>query len=263
MYVTRFQDASFRALADFEEDVDVLTGSAEGVRLRGDSLATWREETLELRSSNRNDTPASQHNQGLVLGWNNRIAGEDTTRVGPPARYAIELPAGLAGEWRLDGAGSLQLSLAATERMPSPRRDPAADSAAEGSERGRRGGGGRRSAGSGDDDDKPPLNLSVELEDGRGRTASVSLADYGPIRRPLEIHVRRRTDLEASMQHWELVLQTFVIPLSDFTDAAEPPSLDDVRAVRLVFDRAVTGEVVVDEIGFSRLPPEFWSARIR
>jgi hypothetical protein len=90
----------------------------------------------------------------------------------------------------------------------------------------------------------------------------VALERYGPIRRPLEIHVRRRRDLEAEVQGWELVLQTYVIPLADFTDVSAGLQLDDLRAVHLVFDRASSGEVVVDELGFARLAPGFWSARI-
>jgi len=40
MYATRFQDSHFHALADYQEDVNVATGSAPGVRISADSLAT-------------------------------------------------------------------------------------------------------------------------------------------------------------------------------------------------------------------------------
>ncbi len=257
MYVTRFMDSSFKPLATFEEDVDVTTGSTDGVRLMGDSLATWKEEQLELRSRNRNNTSASQDNQAVRLAWNNRLAGADTTRMGPPARFSAELPPGLAQRWALDGSSSVQLSLAATQGMPGPRRPPEGDA-----ERGGRSGGGGRGRSSGGDDDKPPVDLSVELEDGAGRTAEVALSRYGPVRRPLEIHTLRRKDQEASAQHWEMVLQTYVIPLSDFEALEGRLDLSHIRAVRLVFDRATAGEVVMDELGFSNLDPAFWSARV-
>lgn len=268
MYVTRFQDASFRALADFEDDIDVTTGSAPGVVIQGDSLATWREARLELRSRNRNNTSASQENQAVRLAWNNRVAGPDTTRLGPPARYALRLPVGLAGEWALDAEASLQLSLAATETMPRPRRDPDEDTnenendptAAAGAEREQGDGGSARS--DREDEEKPPVDLSIELEDAAGRTARVALGRYGPIRRPLEVRILRRRDLEASAQHWELTLQTYVLPLGDFTAIEPALALDALTAVRLVFDRAVAGEVWVDEIGVSRLDPAYWSARV-
>ena len=102
----------------------MTTGSADGVRIRGDSLATWREERLMLRSSNQATTSASQANQGVRLAWNNRLAGPDTTRHGPPAQFELSLPEGLAREWGLSEGHSLDLSLGADERIPSPRRAP-------------------------------------------------------------------------------------------------------------------------------------------
>ena len=62
--------------------------------------------------------------------------------------------------------------------------------------------------------------------------------------------------------HWEQLPQSYSIPLGDFV--ADNPALELTRlkAVRLVFDRAPAGEVVVDQIGFSALDPGFLSARV-
>ncbi len=49
MYTTRFQTSGFQVLADFEEDIDVTSGTHPKVRMRGDSLSTWREGLLTLR----------------------------------------------------------------------------------------------------------------------------------------------------------------------------------------------------------------------
>jgi hypothetical protein len=258
MYITKLQHSSFQALADFEGDVDVTTGTPQGVQLRGDSLATWKEERLLLRSSNRATTSASQENQALRLAWNNRLAGADTTRMGPTARYEVALPSGLAQRWSLGEAHSLDLALSAMERVPGPRRAPSAeDDEEEGSDRPR----GSRPRPD-PDAPKPPLDLSIEVEDADGTTASVPLSAYGPIRRPLEIEILRRTDLE-TRDRTELVLQSYHIPLSDFTAAATGLDLSRLRAVRLVFDRSVAGEIVVDDIGFSNMGPDFWNARVR
>jgi hypothetical protein len=263
MYVTRLQHSSFRPLATFEEDVDVTTGSTGGVSLRGDSLATWREERLLLRSSNRATTSASQENQALRVAWNNRLAGADTTRVGPTARFEFALPGGLARGWSLGEDHALELSLSATERMPGPRALP--DGEEEGDEADRERGESDRSARRSRPDadaPKPPVDLSVEIQDASGATASVRLSDYGPIRRPLEIHILRRTDLD-TRDPSELVLQSYHIPLTDFTEQTPALDLADIAAVRLVFDRAVAGEVLVDDVGFSAMGEDFWRARIR
>ena len=74
----------------------------------------------------------------------------------------------------------------------------------------------------------------------------------------------RRADLEASRfaTHWELILQTFSIPLGDFTARNRSLDLGSLRAVRFVFDRVHAGEVSIDQIGFSDLPAEFLGARV-
>jgi dienelactone hydrolase len=249
MYITRFQHSSFRALADFEEDIDVTTGTAPGVRIRGDSLATWREGVVRMRWANN-----TFENKAVWVGWNNRIAGDDTTRTGPPAVYALTLPDTLAAAWRLDGDATLDLLLMPTDVTPAPRRAPTdsaatPDSAAAG-ERARRP---ARRPRADPDAPKPPIDLSVEVMDAAGVAARVPLSRYGAIRRPLETRVLRRADREAAAfaQHHELVLQSFTIPVGDFVAAA--PALDPsmLREIRLVFDRAVAGTVIIDDIGFS------------
>ena len=95
------------------------------------------------------------------------------------------------------------------------------------------------------------MDLSVVVTDADGKSAGVRLSDYGPIRRPLETVVRRRNDAESFDNQWELVLQSFSIPLADFVEAN--PSFDParLREIRLLFDRTEAGTVVVDDIGFS------------
>ena len=268
MYITQFESSGFRALASFEEDIDLTTGTAPGVTLRGDSLGAWRENLLDLRSRNRPTTSSSQDNNALWLGWNNRVADAGDA-VGTPAGYAISLPGGLAAGWGLGAASRLDLQLAAVEGHPSPRR-PGNDDEAEagegrdepeidGGDAERDGGDAERDGGDAErdgddaerDGDDEPVDLSVVVKDADGESAGVRLSDYGPIRRPLETVVRRRNDAESFDNQWELVLQSFSIPLADFVEAN--PSFDPARLdeIRLLFDRTPAGTVVVDDIGFS------------
>ena len=50
---------------------------------------------------------------------------------------------------------------------------------------------------------------------------------------------------------FEIVLQTYVVPVTDFIQNA--PRLDPtkLRSIRLVFDRLTAGTVVLDDIGVS------------
>ena len=266
MYITRFETSAFRPLADFEEDIDVTSGSEHGVTIAGDSLATWKEANLLLRSSNRANTSASQDNQGVTVGWNNRMAGPDTTAHGPTARYTLGLPAGLAADWRLSAGSTLDFMLAPTNDVPRPRKAPGSDDDDE--EEGGNEEDETDAAGRGGDDDEeeedPDVDLSIELVDSSGRTARVTLSEYGALRRPLETYVMRRGDREAArfQSHWELILQTYSIPLRDFL--ADNRSLDvrQISQVSFVFDQVHAGEVIIDQVGFSDLDPGFLGARV-
>ena len=266
MYITRFMDSSFRPLADFEEDIDVTTGSAPGVTLHGADFSTWREGRLELRSSNRTTTSSSQINQALWLAWNNSYRGSD--EPAPPAVFTFSLPAGLAADWSAGPETTLEMHVGALDDEPGPRQHPDAEEEEEGEE-GDRGRSGRdprddRRESRDDDEEKPPLQLTVAAIDADGDTARVGLTGYGPLRRPLTIRVLRRRDIEDNRfaNPWELILQHFSIPLGDF--AADNPAFDPatLRAVALVFDGSDAGTVVVDDVGLAQLHPAFRAARV-
>lgn len=275
MYITQFQESSFRPVATFEEDIDVTTGAFSGVTIRGDSLATWKEDVLPFRHYREPSRTNTQENQAVWLGWNNRIAGEDTTRTGPPARYAIVLPDTLAKTWELTPEVTLDLMLTALDQEPGPRQDPEKEAegeeAQEGEEETRsprlgRGGGFwsklRGFFGGGekeDDDDKSPIELSVEVADAHGNIGSVLLNRYGPVRRPIKIRIRRRKD-QRYRGDTEMVLQSFSIPLGDFLSASPDLNLGGLKEIRLVFDRSVSGSVVLDQVGFSRMDKAFLRA---
>ena len=98
-----------------------------------------------------------------------------------------------------------------------------------------------------------PIDLSIEVADAAGHTARISLTKYGVPRRPLEIHILRRADEERQRYPttYEMVLQTYVMPLADFVQVSPQLDVAHLRSMRLVFDRLVAGTVTVDDIGIS------------
>jgi hypothetical protein len=202
---TLWTDRPSARLATFEEDIDVASGKP-GVRIRGDSLAVWKESGMNLRTFSEG---ATMNNWALTVGWNNRIAGEDTTRTGPPAALELALSDSLAAALVLTERHSLDLLLMPTADLPGPRADPdtakksAADSAKQKAKPAPKP---KRNDG---EPEKPPVDLSVALADFRAKAPQLNLAD--------------------------------------------------IRSVRFVFDRAVAGTVLLDDVGFSRLPAGFWN----
>lgn len=251
MYVTRFQENAFRAAADYEEDVDVTTGSARGVALSGDSLSTWKEAVVPFR--NRNSTMG--HN-AVWLGWNSRLAGDDTTRRGQPASYTITIGDSLRSAWRVDSSSTLVFSLAPTDAAPGPRTPPK-DTAKVDSARTKARPSKRKPPKVAPD--STPFDLTVEVVDADGAVAAWPLSRYGVVRRPLEsyVYLRKGRDKQRFANLYELVLQTYTLPLRDFA-AAGTVDLSRVRAVRFRFDRTVAGTVVLDNIGFSRMSRAFF-----
>lgn len=244
MYITRFEQAGYRALATFDEDVDVTTGSVAGVRIDGDSLSTWREGRIPFRGRNED----TQETNGVWLGWNSRIAGADTTRRGPPAAYTLTLSDSLTSAWRVSAYDWLSLDLTAMPEVPGPRKAPRAagsDSAASAAKAA------KPPKQKGEKPEPPPVDLTVELEDAAGTVARLPLSRFGAIRRPLETHILRRQDREkqAFKNLYELVLQSYTMPLADFVEVEPRFDPARLRKVRFVFDRVDAGTVLVDDIG--------------
>lgn len=258
MYITRFEDASFHAAATFDEDVDVSHGTVAGVALDGDSLATWKEAPIPFRWRGSN-----QGHNGVLLGWNNRIAGDDTTKRGRPASYALTLGDSLRQAWRVDEGSSLVFSLAPTDARPGARQ-PAKDTTAKDSSAAAKGGKGSAKPAKKPSPkpaaDSTPIDLSIEAVDADGRTARVALSSYGVPRRPLTIGVYRRAgrDKQRFANPYELVLQTYTIPLADFARATPGFDARRLTSVRWRFDRSEAGTVWLDDVGFARLGSE-WS----
>jgi chlorophyllase-like protein len=258
MYITRFEESGFKPLATFDEDVDVTTGSVPGVTISGDSLSTWKETALALRSG-QND-PINTN--AVTLGWNNHIRGDDTTKLGKPASYTIALSDSLTTALALGPESSVYLSLAPTDAKPGPRA-PARDTTKKADSTKKESKPPARKPEPKAAKDTTPVDLTVELVDAAGHTARLPLSRFGVPRRPLEIHILRRRDEERQRfpTQYELVLQTYVMPIADFARAA--PELDPrhLRSIRLVFDRLVAGTVVVDDIGVSSHTAAFVAAR--
>jgi hypothetical protein len=262
MYITRFQESGYTPLAEYDEDIDVTTGTAAGVTLLGDSLATWREGVLPYR--NRGD---DQRHNGVWLGWNNHITGSDTTRLGKPASYTITISDSLRALRKPDYNSVVYLSLAATNDKPGARsaqRDSTkVDTSKAGRDRAaaiadslRKIAEAQRKAGP----DTIPIEITMEMVDSAGHSARLPLSRFGTIRRPLDTKVYRRDgrDDQRFATTFELVPQTYVLPLADFTKIAPQFDAGRIRTIRLLFDKTSAATVVVSDIGMSsKIDPAF------
>ena len=73
VYVQKFDDSTFCAIADYEEDIDVTTASREGAFIETDGLTLWREEELLGRDK------LTQSTNVAVVGWSESGASYTVT----------------------------------------------------------------------------------------------------------------------------------------------------------------------------------------
>jgi len=315
MYTTRFQESGYRSLAEFDEDIDLTTGTGRGVVIAGTDLSTWNENVLMFRG--RGNDP--QNHGGVWLGWNNRLAGSDkepadaaakpTTaapsarpapppastksqtkkpaekpeeklKLGPPAAYSISVPTELCTEWSVGPDSAVYLSLAVTNTKPGPRqpkKDPEKEEEQKAAAEKKKPAGKSATAPKPppkpkepkkpkEEPDLTPVDLTVELVDTAGHVARLPLSQFGIARHPLDARIYRRAgrDAQRFTNIFELIPQTFVMPVADFAAVASEFDPRQLASVRLVFDRTEAGTIVLEHVGLStRTDPAFLAAPVR
>jgi dienelactone hydrolase len=299
MYTTRFQESGYKALAEFDNDVDLTTGSAPGVKIATEHLSTWNENAVPFRGRGAD----TQNHNAVWIGWNNRMAPtpedkaeaekaavakpaagrrgaappkpEDKGKLGPPATYSILLPDALRSEWGVGDNSVVYLSLAATSTKPGPRtpsKDPKKEEEEKAAEEKKTSGKTPKPPPAPKEPPKPkekpdetPVDLSIELVDAGGHTAKLPLSQFGIARKPLDTRIYRRAGRDAARftNIYELIPQIFVMPMADFAAAAPGFDSRQLAAIRLVFDRTEAGTVIVEHIGLSTpSDPAFLAAPI-
>lgn len=254
MYMNRYADANTHLLATFEEDVDLTTGTAPGVRISADSLSTWKENDVPVRS--RGTTFRSNV---VTLGWNNTPIGKDTTTPRSPAQISFSLPDSLRAAWHPDAESAVLLTIGTTTQNAGPRklaRDTTArDTSAKGGAKKKTAAPKPKPAAK--DTTKTPTDLSVELEDGQAHIVRLPLSAFGTIRVPLEAYIYRRRGRDKTQFPTlsEPVLQTFIVPTAAFTKANSAFDPATLRSIRLVFDRARVGTILLDDVGLTTMRP--------
>lgn len=279
--ITRYEDASFAVIADFEEDVDVTTTTLAGGSIAAQGLVVFREHDIKLRSSSRSGG-GRRFNQGAFLGWSGTVAedegesegeGEGESGADEAAQplsvptYEITLPAGyLTG---VNGLADKQLVMHLAEVDEKPKAKDYSPDEPENNDESDTSDGDADGEGDDekeadeedgdekedDDDDKvkPMLAVSVSLVTADG-SVPLPLANYGRLLPPLTAVTSRSSLVGRQSPKTEITLQVFALPLADFVAAQPGLDLASVTGIRLTFDRAHPGVVCLDRIGLADSP---------
>jgi hypothetical protein len=231
LYISRYQDAAYKLVADFNEDPDVSTTTLPGGRIGGGDLSVWREGRIPFREGDR------AYN-GVFLGWNrNDAKGKEDTKIKPV--YSIQLPDNTASTWKLTSASALVFSFAALDE-DAPRLNEKEGKKDEKKK-----------------EDKPESKkerespeFTVELETADGIIVSRPLSDFGTILPPLKVRFTKLEWLDNLFfeKSSEPVFQTITIPLSAF--AQKGLDAGRLKMIRLRFDRTTAGVILLSKVGF-------------
>lgn len=285
VYVSRYQDPTYRSIVDFEEDIDVLSTGMDGGRIEAQGFTMWKERDIAMRGG------SNRLRNGVYLGWREDLKEEEAEAPVPeegvveasattppePPRYSVVMPDAMPAGWALDGDSVLVLDLTtSTEKAPKPKSDEedenenaGAQGEGEGQEESQQvtdepaaqgqdpNGNTEEEEGdeSAEEDESTEVDLiefHIELEDRDGTRVRLPLSAFGDIPPVLKTRVMRLPQMESRYGVGEQVLQTVRVPLADFVaaDAAFDPS--SLRAVHFVFDATEKGVVVFDRIGVAR-----------
>jgi dienelactone hydrolase len=232
IYITRFEDSNFRPLCTFEEDIDLTTGSVNGITTEGKELLVWNENYINLRHPWE-----GSYNTGLALGWR-KYNTKDEIEVIPT--YTVTLPDSLALQWQLDIDNNLMFSVAPTQYEPPPlglevQQNPPEDTILETNK-------------------IAPFDFSIELtmHDSTRTSIKLSLSDFAFVPPVLKSKYTKFKD--ESIEYYsdtEITYQTFAIPLSAFANRDKNFDPSMIKSIKFVFDKAESGIVIIDQIGFS------------
>lgn len=257
IYLNQFQDSSFKAIADFNEDFEVTSISEPEGRLSSQNLTIWREEEIRLKWHKKGS-------RAVTLGWNYEFRNEEEHIEDLPdsiiARYEVQFPKRV-----IDSTTALVFSMAESNENANPKSGGKwLSTNNENFENSRQGGStynkkdwsGQDSNSSenqqerNSDTDEPlePLNFTIQLKDAIGNELFFPLSHFSPLQREIE-RVLTKIDFVFGEVQSEQVFQTFHFPISDIK--AYNPDFDftQIENVSFIFDMSESGVVTIDDIG--------------
>ncbi|NER23560.1 MAG: hypothetical protein F6J96_23225 [Symploca sp. SIO1C2] len=226
-YLANYQDSTYQTIADYEEDLDVSTGSLPGVIITSDNLSKWSETWVKLKYRIL-DTHVAQ------IAWDDRV----TEKV---ARYVIQLP---VNTLKLTNESKLVFSLAQSEAgsLPSDwdesevkKQDIEDKTSTEKRQQ------------SNHDDPPKSLDWTIKLVDLNAQSVSLTLSHDQPLYPPVKGRTRlakfiNQTALtETIKRHYHFALKDFVGQNPEF-------ELSQLSRIEFIFNKNRRGAIVVDDI---------------
>ncbi len=241
--LNQFHESSANILCDYEEDLDLSTGTSGIDSIGASGLALWKEGRIPKKWGD-------YRNNGVFLGWNN----EDDSI---PGYYQIFLDTSKLAELE----GSLALTFLAADaqmdpgkRMEDAGKDPEKEEAIEDAdsevdpEKKRD----EKAKAEKEEAEEEPIDFSIVLKDTAGVAYTVRMGDY------LKLQPALKPAIFKSRLFWddpesEVILQYVSIPLEQVKDSLDHSvSAGAISSITFIFDAEKKGTLLLDQLGFAR-----------
>lgn len=287
IYITRYEDHRFVPLCNYEEDVDVTTGSSPHVSIHASGLALWKENRQGFRGDWDKD------NNVVTLGWRTDSLPADSLhkeKTEPPTGtlsasddssfYRIEVDPGFFEDHRLTDSSRLAFSAANTKEEVPEEAEQEDEQIHKDKEIQEHKGGQedvgmqeetgiqdvlgtqedvstpeeeveREDTGAKQQEEKPvQVDFTLRLADAEGDSVAIALSRFAWIPPVLESEfLKLRMANKRYGSKYEVTLQDFEIPLKRFAEKNPEFDPNAVRSISFVFNRTEQGVVVLDRIG--------------
>jgi dienelactone hydrolase len=156
-------------------------------------------------------------NHAVFLKWKTAEDASEADKTPKPAEYRINLPADLAKKVTIEPTTCLRFALARAQESDEP------------------------------------LEIELRLESSDGKSAQLPLEPIGP---PIRIRITKLLVEPLLLTPYEIVFQTYEIPLSKFRQANPAFASTKLARISFVFNRKQADAVYLDDIGLARSTSE-------
>ncbi len=220
--LSTYTDSYSKTLLNFDEDIDLTTGTTTESTIQSEALKVWREETLQFRDK---DTQAIN---AVIIGW--KTQGDSATLV---PRYKITFDKPLA----VNQEHSLLFSMG--RGNPEELKDRNEEGKQE------------------KFNEDAVLNFKIQMTDSLGNEAYTEVKKIKWIAPRLKVQYVKLSGLnqENYGNAWEPALETVEIPLNQLGGKGQP--LQGIKHIELIFNDSPSGVLILNEIALRKTSQAF------
>ena len=240
IYLNQYESSDWQVLADFDEDLDITSTSAEAT-ISTENLTVWREQQVSMKYGNKATRAA-------YIGWDSLAYEADT------AHYKITLKTPIKAS--LTPTLTFELSESKENTYPDKERDEelkkaeAGDEEAEEEEEQE-----EEQEEDADDEDEEeeeekapdPLDFSIVFTDSQGLTTQVKLSDYSYLQRQITVDVLKNPELQSTKTS-EAVYNSFFIDLAGLRESNPDFDTESIVSFHFMFNQSPKGVIILDKV---------------